>query len=413
MSLPRWYPIAAPMLTSIMRGVARWVLPKLRERIEHAALQRSSIPARTPSRRRVLVHAASMGELEQCVPIIDALVAQDSSLEIIVSCSSPSGMRHALTLRQCTAAVYHPFESATDVVSFLDIVRPDAVVIDRYDVWPLFVDELHRRAIPITLINATFPSAARSILLRSVIATTYSQLSQITAVTSDDARLLSEFTGRSITVLPDSRVDRILQRVASARETFEHLQRSTPTLIVGSSWDADIDILMPAISDLDAQTLRVIIVPHEPSEATLSNIESTLPCTRLSRATSSTEGHIVVDSVGALLSLYALASAAYVGGGFGAGVHSVLEPAGYGIPLACGPRIERSRDAADLLAAGACTVVSTPEQVKQWMNDVVLNAQERQRIGRIAQSYVASRSGSSQRYAHEIYRIISEQSPAA
>lgn len=413
MSLPHFYRLLAPAILRTARSLVRPFVPKLAERVRDSSQLLASVPPRRQNASRVLVHAASMGELEQCVPVIAAVHQRDPSLEIVVSCSSPSGMRHAATLQQCTAAVYHPFESRGEIQSFLDVVQPDVVMIDRYDVWPLFIDELHRRSIPVMVINATFPSAASHRLMHHTMSMTYRHCANVTAVTQQDADALSGLVGNEIVVLPDSRIDRICDRVATARGTFAHLLRSEPTLIVGSSWDEDLSIILPAVQKLPPGALRVIIVPHEPTEETLLRIETSIPCTRMSKATEHTTGHIVVDSVGALLSLYAIGTAAYIGGGFGAGVHSVLEPAGYGIPLACGPRIERSRDAVALGREGACTVLLTTEDVLSWIQNTVLDADARQHAGEQARSYITARAGSSVLYAEAMFRLLSEKQQAA
>ena len=413
MSLPRFYRLLAPAILRTARSVARPFVPKLAERVRDASRLLASVPSRRPTTLRVLVHAASMGELEQCVPVIAAIHRRDPSLEIIVSCSSPSGMRHAATLQHCTAAVYPPFERRGEIQAFLDVVQPDVVMIDRYDVWPLFIDELHRRSISVMVINATFPSAAAHRLMHQTMSVTYQRCARITAVTQEDADALRGLVGMEVSVLPDSRIDRICDRVAKARDTFAYLLRSVPTLIVGSSWDADLSIILPAVQKLSPGALRVIIVPHEPTEQTLLRIQASISCTRLSQASEHTTGHIVVDSVGALLSLYAIGTAAYIGGGFGAGVHSVLEPAGYGIPLACGPRIERSRDAVALQREGACTVLSTTADVELWLRSIVLDGDARQLAGEHARSYITARSGSSALYAQEMFRLLSEKQRAA
>lgn len=403
----------APAIVRAARSVTRPFVPKLAERIRTSASLLAGVPPRTRNVPRVLVHAASMGELEQCVSVMKELQQDSPTVEIVVSCSSPSGVRHATALDTCTAAVYHPFEEPAEIAAFLNCVQPDVVVIDRYDVWPLFIDELHRRSVPAMLINATFPSAASHSMMRQALSATYQRFASITAVTDADATALRKLVNHDVHVLPDARIDRICERVATARNTFAHLMRSEPTLIVGSSWDEDLARILPEVQKLPEGTLRVIIAPHEPTEDVVRRIEDTIPCTRLSRATADTTGHIVVDSVGALLSLYAIGTAAYIGGGFGAGVHSVLEPAGYGIPLACGPRIERSRDAVALQMQGACTVVTTAVDVGNWIRNTVLDIESRARAGAHALEYVEARSGSSATYAAMVVALLTEKQRAA
>lgn len=413
MALPATYTLLAPALLRAARAVAGPFIPKLQQRMRDAGALLDELPQRKQGSSRVWMHAASMGELEQCVPVMNVLSADSPTIEIVVSCSSPSGIRHAITLPMCTGVIYHPFENRHEIRRTIDIVQPDIVVIDRYDVWPMFIDELHERGIPTVLMNATFPSAGHTRLMRSTIAATYSMVSSITAVTADDASALSGLVQHEVGTQPDSRIDRILDRVNNASMSLEYLRRPTATLVIGSSWDADLEILIPAITSISTETLRVIIVPHEPTASALKSIEAKLPCTRLSNATASTHEHIVVDSVGMLLSLYRLADAAYVGGGFGAGVHSVLEPAGYGLPLACGPRIERSRDAVALATAGACRTVTSLSEVDAWIHNIVLSAQERAQHGAVARAYLTSQTGSSRYYAAAIMSRLTAKSPAA
>ncbi len=413
MSLPATYNLLAPALLRVARAVARPFIPKLQQRVRDADMLLKGLPQRKQGSSRVWIHAASMGELEQCVPVMNLLSTHSPNIEIIVSCSSPSGIRHAATLPMCVGVVYHPFENRNEIRRTIDIVQPDVVVIDRYDVWPMFIDELHERCIPTVLMNATFPSAGRTRLMSSTVAATYAMLSSITSVTADDASALSELLERTVETQPDSRIDRILDRVDNASTSLTYLRRSVPTIVIGSSWDEDLEIIIPAITSLPADALRVIIVPHEPTGSTLASIETKLPCTRLSNATATTQGPIVVDSVGMLLSLYRLADAAYVGGGFGAGVHSVLEPAGYGLPLACGPRIERSRDAVALVASEACTIVTSVSEVSAWIHNTVLSAVEREQRGTVAREYLTSQTGSSRYYANAIMAYLTALSQAA
>ena len=136
-----------------------------------------------------------------------------------------------------------------------------------------------------------------------------------------------------------------------------------------------------ATKHLTADRLRLIVVPHEPTEQHLKRVEDNVQCTRLSQADSAPDGHLLVDSVGLLLSLYSIADAAFVGGGFGAGVHSVTEAVGSGLPSACGPRISRSHDASSLAEAGLLTVIDEPEKLKGWIETVVLDQAGRERSG--------------------------------
>jgi len=155
--------------------------------------------------------------------------------------------------------------------------------------------------------------------------------------------------------------------------------------------------------------LRMIIVPHEPTEYALRRIESLIPCTRWSNTTPETGGHLLVDKMGLLLSLYTIGDAAFVGGGFGGGVHSVTEAAGCGLPTACGPRIERSRDAEALQDSGVLNVVRDSGEMRQWLNRIVLDTEARSRMSTDVRQFMSERTGSSAILGERFLRMLLQQ----
>jgi 3-deoxy-D-manno-octulosonic-acid transferase len=296
------------------------------------------------------------------------------------------------------------------MAAVFEAIRADVIVIDRYDVWPTFMQEARHRGIPVVLMNATFPSAARSRALGGIVRSAYERIHTITAVSMADAGALSAWLGRTIPALPDTRMDRVLERIATPDPKVLGLRRPTvPTIVLGSCWPPDEEIMFDAVGIVGDPSIRLIIVPHEPTEDAMGRIERRLPVTRLSQVTDETTGHILVDAVGHLLSLYAIADAAHVGGGFGVGVHSLAEPAGYGVPLSCGPAIDRSRDGADLVELGACTVIRSAADAARWITSVVLEPRARQEAGSRALDYVRTRSGAAKQYAIHIASLINEQ----
>lgn len=401
--------------TTIYRGLAIPALrialavlapfrPKIaqRRREEQSAWENARKQLVTDARPRVWFHAASMGELEQILPIIERLKQQQPAACVVTTCTSPSGRDHALRQTCIDVALYLPLDSSSTMQRFIDAIDPVCVVIDRYDVWPSMVTNLHRRGVPTHLINATMPSAATKPFLRSFVSRMYAQLTTVTAVTSADADALSELLGRSIAYRPDTRMDRVADRVQRAALAHPALPVwSGNTLVLGSSWLEDERLMIEAWKRAEMQSWRLIIVPHEPSEAALVAIEQLIECQRLSSLQQEdaqpSSQNIVVDSVGQLLELYGVATAAYVGGGFGAGVHSLAEPAGFGVPLACGPHVARSRDAAMLLHRNALNIVSSVNDGEQWLH----NLQDHSYcldMGIRSQGLVTEHTGSSEYY---------------
>lgn len=376
---------------------------KLRYRIneQQAALVRASQCIGAP---RILFHASSMGELEQVLPIMHIIKKRIPNSCILYSCSSPSGYTHARKQSCIDAAVFLPMDTKRNAHQFFDALHPEMLVINRYDVWPNIVTTASTRC-PVMLINATYPSVADSPLLGSWVSRFYKRITHIVAVSQRDANRLALLSGKDVIAMADTRIDRVLERIeASASASADSIlpKADHPTLVVGSSWTEDEDLVFSALDLIRELRLRLVIVPHEPTEHALSRIEQKIQCTRLSRINNIQGEHIVVDSVGRLLSLYQIADAAFVGGGFGAGVHSTTEPIGYGIPVACGPRIERARDAQDYASGGLLQVVRTQEEFAAWLIQTVTNTQGLQDAKKLCSDYVSSRRGSALRYADMI-----------
>ncbi|MBS1562433.1 MAG: hypothetical protein JSS89_12570 [Bacteroidetes bacterium] len=357
---------------------------------------------------RFWFHAASMGEFEQCIPVITAIRASVPDAVIIATFTSPSGYRHVQRTNVADIVLYLPVDSRRNARRFFDVLRPDVGVFVRYDLWRNHLLEARRRHIPVHVIDATVPAMVRYRSLRGWIADMYRSVTSVTAMTHDDADQLGSLLQRTVPYLPDTRYDRILQRIADPDPAILALHRSDKiTVILGSSWSEDEEIFLSAFQHLADARIRCIIVPHEPTAAHVQRLQEKIEATLLSAITDpSLTGHVIVDSVGSLLSLYAIADAAMVGGGSGAGVHSLAEPAGYGLALACGPHIQRSRDAAALQAADALVVVRTTADVTAWLRTVVLDPATRKQFGERARSVITSRAGSSRQCADMIIRSL-------
>lgn len=390
---------------------------KIRQRLaqEASLWKHASSLLDADTRRRIWFHAASMGELEQLLPIIERLRHLHPDLCIVTTCTSPSGRDHAARQECIDHALYLPLDRHVAMREFIVAVNPQMVIIDRYDLWPSMISELHHRAVPVYLINATMPSSARWPLLRSFTRSLYAMVSCITAVSQEDASQIGILLGRTVDWLPDTRLDRVVERVQRAAGKMSSLPEwSGKTLVLGSTWPEDETMMLTAWKALSRTDWRLVIVPHEPSEEALRSVEQRIPCRRLSsiiQGSTSDSQHVLVDSVGRLLELYSSATAAYVGGGFGAGVHSLAEPAGFGLPLACGPRIERSRDAAALLQRDALHLLGDVDQARNWLQQIddpafCHSAQ------RAAQNYVSTNTGSADTYISQILETL-QRAPSA
>lgn len=387
------------------------------------------LPQTQAGERRIWFHAASMGEFEQVKPIIERIKAHPPQTQIIVSFFSPSGYQHQRGYALADAVVYMPLDGKQATKCFLDHVQPDAVVIARYDVWWNMLTILQSRSVPTFLVCATLNE--KSVLLRIALGRAYLRalyglLTHIfTAGVGETAKFQVLGITTPLTTAADTRFDRIAAQVASQStirsETAERLGLGASffadddtVLVLGSSWKSDEDCVLEAMQRLEQplkERLRLVIVPHEPTEVAVKRLRAVIPDSEVlskfqGNSVEEDVRHIIVDSVGKLLRLYALADVAFIGGGFGAGVHSITEPAGYGLPLACGGNIGRARDAKALYEEGALSLIHNPEEMYAWLYGMLTSPETRKKQGTIAHRYIHAGLGWSEKIAEHIIEKI-------
>lgn len=332
--------------------------------------------SRDASRELLWIHAPSVGEALQAQPVVELIRSERPEIQIAFTYYSPSAERfgRGLVTRQLVDfADYLPIDRARDVDAVLDALAPTALVFSKLDVWPVLVDRAAARGVKLGLVSATLSakSSRRTALAKALLHDAYARLDAIGAIDDDDAQRLVEIGARPsvIQVTGDTRYDQVWRTAANAAGAFPELAGRT-LCVAGSTWPPDERVLLPGWLGTG---LRLLVAPHEPTPTHIRPIETWAENhhVRASRLASFDKASdlVIVDSVGILARLYARATIAYVGGGFhSAGLHSVLEPAAYGVPVLFGPRHQGSRDAGLLLAAGGGFVVTTPEDVRRRLS---------------------------------------------
>jgi 3-deoxy-D-manno-octulosonic-acid transferase len=367
---------------------------------------------RDPARPLLWMHAPSVGEGLQARPVLQRARAERPDLQLAYTYFSPSARAFASAL-DVDFRDAMPFDTTPDMRAVLAALAPTALVFSKLDVWPTLAREAVRRGTRLGLISATLAAASsrRSPLAASLLRDAYARLERVGAISGDDAdRLVALGVPASrISVTGDTRYDQVWARAQAAnRESDLLAPLAAPdrfTLVAGSTWPADEAPLLAAWAHIarSAQRPRLIIAPHEPTPAHLTPIErwasrEGLRTARLGAPSQSEADLIIVDRVGVLGELYALADAAFVGGGFhAAGLHSVLEPAAFGAPVIFGPRHHGSRDATLLLDADAALAAADEGQlervIERWLNA----ADERGAAGDAAKAVVHRGLGAAER----------------
>lgn len=384
---------------------------------------------RDARRPLVWVHAPSVGEGLQAKPVLETLRATRPDWQLAYTFFSPSAERLARAL-PVDVSDYIPFDRPGEVAAALAALQPTALVYSKLDVWPELTLAAAARGVRLGLISATVsPTSSRLRWpTRAWGAPAFHALDRIGAISAEDSERLARLGARPevIELTGDTRYDSVVERAARLDKSRDPLARlelptsSLPgfTIVAGSTWPSDESVVLGAFADLRAQVpnARLVLAPHEPNPDHLAGISAraqTLGLPRPVRLSQLEPGRdiplIVVDRVGVLADLYALADVAFVGGGFHrAGLHSVLEPAVFGVPVCFGPSWNMSRDAALLLERGAA--VSLPDDGRRPLHERWLvwhhDAAVRQAAGAAAKSVVTDGCGAADRTAALVQALV-------
>lgn len=364
------------------------------------------------SEKRIWFHASSMGEFEQAKPIIAELKRNYPRMRVVVSFFSSSGYEHSLSYKLADAITYIPFDSQSNARRFIAMVDPVAAVFMRYDLWPNHLWELNHRGIPSYIASATFHDRPykHMPLVRNFLREIYNSARYILTVSSRDRDNFVAFKIRRpvIEQIGDTRYDQVWRRSADSRSRQildARIYEGKKVIVIGSSWREDDIHLLNSVERILAEIkpLLVIWVPHEPTEENLDYLEKEcngkVSNIRLSHLHNyAGESIVIVDSVGVLISLYQYAGIAYVGGGFSSGIHNVLEPAAYGVPVVFGPRHSNSQEAKALLSSDGARCVHSTEEIYQVFSTLLKDEKKRSSIGRNAGELVRSQIGATERF---------------
>ena len=374
-------------------------------------LSRFAAFQRDTARPLLWMHAPSVGEGLQARPVLELARAHASAPQLAYTYFSPSARAFARGLDVDFRDVL-PFDSTPDMRAALDALSPTALVFSKLDVWPTLCREAARRGTRLGLVSATLSasSSRRSGLAGALLREAYARLDRVGAVSTEDAdRLIAlGVPSRRVSVTGDTRYDQVWARAARADRDgplLGPLRSDRPTLVAGSTWPADEAVLLPAWARVASTSVRprLIIAPHEPTPAHVEPVErwarsEGVRAARLGAVDATDSDVIIVDRLGVLGDLYALADVAFVGGGFhAAGLHSVLEPAAFGAPVLFGPRHAGSRDARLLLDADAALAVTDTDSLRLALERWLGAPADRSAAGEAAREVVHAGLGAAER----------------
>ncbi len=393
---------------------------------QREALDKEHIAQLQALRGAIWIHSASVGEFEQARPIIERLRETGYGLRIVLTFFSPSGYELRKNYELVDGVFYLPFPNRHNANKFIDALQPSKVLFVKYEFWPPYLRVLKKRGIPTYSISAIFRPTQRffhwygksSLNLLKCFTHLYVQ---------DEASraLLAEHGIANCTVTGDTRFDRVKAIVDSQKSKVD--SRFTPiaqfvegaerVLVAGSTWPKDEVLLQKYIEDLRLKiedcSAKLILVPHEINEEHLHfifnlfegkmvkySVISNMPSNE-SRVNILQHAQVMVlDTIGLLSSIYRFGQVAYIGGGFGVGIHNTIEAAVYGVPVLFGPNYHHFREAQGLIDAGAARSISNYAELEEAIETAFANHET---IGKKAADYVQSELGATQKIFKNIF----------
>jgi 3-deoxy-D-manno-octulosonic-acid transferase len=354
--------------------------------------------------RLVWFHAASLGEFEQGRPVMEMLRAREPRTRIVLTFFSPSGYEACKHHAVADAIFYLPPDSRRNARRFISHLRPDAALFVKYEFWYHYLHALDRERVPTYLVSAIFrpghPFFRRwGVLHRHMLGFFTGFFVQ----DEESARLLRAVGVSRVEVTGDTRFDRVRAIAGQAREVerVARFRGEGPLVVCGSTWPADEEMILRYIRGRGDDACRWVIVPHEPGEGHVRAIveRCEAPVARFSDEEGDERGCrvMVVDRVGMLSAIYRYGTVAYVGGGFGRGIHNTLEAAVYGIPVVFGPRYGKFREAVDLVARGGGFAVGDAREFAALMDELLACPAVAGEAGERAGAFVAGRVGATAR----------------
>lgn len=349
--------------------------------------------------RYVWFHAASLGEFEQGRPLMERLRREHPEKRILLTFFSPSGYEVRKNYEGADVVCYLPFDTPLNARKFVRLAKPEMAFFIKYEFWRNYIDVLYHQGIPVYSVSSIFRE--NQIFFRPYgykYARVLRRITHLFVQNEASRELLKRLGVTQVSVVGDTRFDRVIDIRRQARElpVAEAATRQGHVIVAGSTWPPDEDILIPYFNS--HPDCRLILAPHVVSEDHLREIEQKLqrPALRYSQATPESAARadcLLIDGYGLLSSIYRYATVAYVGGGFGVGIHNVPEAAVYGVPVFFGPNNRKFREACELIEAGGCFEIHSADDFNRQADRLFADAQALTQAGQAAGRYISSNAG--------------------
>ncbi len=355
----------------------------------------------SPNDKTIWFHAASLGEYEQGLPVIEKIKIKYPNHKIVLSFFSPSGYEVRKNNLIADVTVYLPLDTKKNAINFLSFVHPEMVFFIKYEYWPNYLTELAKQKVPTYLISGIFRK--KQLFFKWYGGFYRSALNTFTyffVQNESSKKLLIELGINNVAISGDTRFDRVaaILEKDNSIDFIESFKNDTLTIVVGSSWPKDESLLIDFINQT-SKKIKFIIAPHNIKHEQIQELQHSI--TKKVVLFSEKENKnladfdvFIIDTIGILTKIYSYADIAYVGGGFGnPGVHNILEPATFGVPIVIGPNYSHFEEATALVNMGGCISISNNYEFVDALSNLIANEDVRHEKGHICSTFVQMNTG--------------------
>ena len=358
--------------------------------------------------KTIWFHAASLGEYEQGLPIIEKIKEKYLSHKIVVTFFSPSGYEVRKNNTVADVTVYLPLDTKSNAKQFLDLVHPEMVFFIKYEYWPNFLNELKNRNIKTYLISGILrENQAFFKWYGGFYRNALNTFNYFFVQNESSKKLLQSIGFNNVKVSGDTRFDRVVSILErdNSLDFIEEFKNNKTTIVIGSSWPKDENLLVEYINK-SSENVKFIIAPHNILQSTIVNLQSSIKkriilfsekdeiLKQVQNEKLADFQVFIIDTIGILTKIYSYADIAYVGGGFGnPGVHNILEPATFGVPIVIGPKYSHFAEATALVHQEGCISISNQNELNDAFNLLLQNEDERFEKGHVCSTFVQMNKG--------------------
>lgn len=354
-----------------------------------------------PSDKTIWFHAASLGEYEQGLPVIEKIKEKFPTHKIVVTFFSPSGYEVRKNNTVADVTVYLPLDTKKNVKQFLSLVHPELVFFIKYEYWLNYLSDLKDLNTPTYLISGIFRENQMFFkwyggFYRKALDT----FTYFFVQNENSKKLLRQLGKANVAVSGDTRFDRVagILEKDNSLDFISQFKNDTLTIVVGSSWPKDENLLVDFINS-NKYNVKFIIAPHNIKGEQIQQLKNSISKKTVLFSERNDKNLadydvFIIDTIGILTKIYSYADIAYVGGGFGnPGVHNILEPATYGVPIVIGPNYSHFAEAIALVNLEGCISVSNKKELEAALMSLILIEVERQEKGHICETFVQMNKG--------------------